>query len=79
MAPVNNSPHFSPGGAKIAQDFRCAPSMAHTLRVSCGHPNLLLADLSRQRVPATESIAGPLVEEARARWREKDKRGRIAW
>ena len=55
MAPVNNSPHFSPGGAKIAQD------------------------LSRQRVPATESIAGPLVEEARARWREKDKRGRIAW
>ncbi len=61
----------------IAPDFRCAPSVAHTLRASCGRPNLLLADLSRQRVPATESIAVALVEGARARWREKDKRGRI--
>ena len=30
-----------------------------------------------QRVPATESITVALVEGARARWRKKDKRGRI--
>ena len=54
------NPDFSPGDAKIAQDFRCAPSMAH--RASCGRPNLLLADLCRQRVPATESIAVATVE-----------------
>ena len=34
-------------------------------------------DFSRLRVPATESIAVALVEEACARRREKDKRGRI--
>ena len=34
-------------------------------------------DLSRRRVPATESIAVATVEEARARRRDKDKRGRI--
>ena len=56
------NPHFSPVDAKIAQDFRCAPSMAHPLRASCGRPNLLLADLCRQRVPATESIAVAMVE-----------------
>ena len=35
-------------------------------------------DLSRQRVPATESIAVATVEEARARWRDKDKRDKSA-
>ena len=59
---MGNSPHISPMDAGIAQDFRCAPSMAHTLRASCGRPNLLLADLCRQRVPATESIAVAMVE-----------------
>ena len=34
-------------------------------------------DFSRWRVPATESIVVSLVEGARARQREKDKRGRI--
>ena len=34
-------------------------------------------DFCRQRVPATESIAVAMVEEARARWRQKDKRGCI--
>ena len=34
-------------------------------------------DFSRLRVPATESIAVATVEGARARWREKDQRGRI--
>ena len=57
---MDNSPHISPMDAGIAQDFRCAPSVAH--RASCGRPNLLRADLCRQRVPATESIAGTLVE-----------------
>ena len=38
---------------------------------------MIAPDFSRQRVPATESIVIPLVEEARARRREKDKRGRI--
>ena len=38
---------------------------------------MIAQDFSRQRVPATESIAGTLVEGARARWREKDQRGRI--
>ena len=51
------SPHIAPEDAMIAPDFRCAPSMAHTLRASCGRPNLLLADLCCWRVPATESIA----------------------
>ena len=60
------SPHISPIDAKIAQDFRCAPSLAHTLRASCGRPNLLRADLCRQRVPATESIA---VVDVRPPWR----------
>ena len=54
-------------GAMNAQDFRCAPSMALTLRAPCGRPNLLLADLCLQRVPATESIVVLMVEEARAR------------
>ena len=48
--------------AMIAQDFRCAPSLAHPLRAPFGRPNLLLADLCRQRVPATESIAVAMVE-----------------
>ena len=34
-------------------------------------------DFSCQRVLATESVAGTTVEGARARWQEKDKRGRI--
>ena len=46
----------------ITQDFRCAPSLAHTLRASFDGPNLLLTDLSCQWVPATESIVVPLVE-----------------
>ena len=37
-------------------------ALAHPLRVPCGRPNLLRADLCRQRVPATESIAVALVE-----------------
>ena len=50
---MTDNPDFSPGDAKITQDFL------------------------RQRVPATEGIAVALVEGARARWRKKDKRGRI--
>ena len=46
----------------IAPDFRCAPSLADPLRAPFGRPNLLLADLCRQRVPATESIVILLVE-----------------
>ena len=38
---------------------------------------MIAPDFLRQRVPATESIAVATVEEARARWRKKDKRGRI--
>ena len=38
---------------------------------------MIAPDFFRQRVPATESIAIALVEGARARRREKDKRGRI--
>ena len=38
---------------------------------------MIALDFGRWRVPATESIAGTLVEEARARQRPKDKRGRI--
>jgi len=38
---------------------------------------MIAPDFSRQRVPATESIAIVLVEGACTRWREKDKRGRI--
>ena len=38
---------------------------------------MIAPDFLRQRVPATESIAVALVEGARARWRKKDKRGRI--
>ena len=38
---------------------------------------MIAQDFLRQRVPATESITVALVEEARARWRKKDKRGRI--
>ena len=34
---------------------------------------MITQDFSRQWVPATESIAAALVEEARAHWREKDK------
>ena len=36
-------------------------------------------DLCRWRVLATESIATPMVEGARARQRHKGKRGRIHW
>ena len=58
---VSISPYFSPVDTMIAPDFRCAPSMAHTLRASCGRPNLLLADLCRQRTPepAPYLIRGP--------------------
>lgn len=38
---------------------------------------MIAPDLSRRRVPATESIAVAMLEEARARLRDKDKRGRI--
>ena len=38
---------------------------------------MIAPDFSRLRAPATESIAVAMVEEARARRREKDKRGRI--
>ena len=38
---------------------------------------MIAPDFCRQRVPATESIAVALIEGARARWRQKDKRGRI--
>ena len=38
---------------------------------------IIAPDFCRQRVPATESIAVALVEGARARWRQKDKRERI--
>ena len=38
---------------------------------------MIAQDLSRLRVPAIESIAVAMVEEARARRRDKDKRGRI--
>lgn len=34
---------------------------------------MITQDLSRQGVPATESITVALVEEARAPWRDKDK------
>ena len=40
---------------------------------------MIAPDFCRQRVPATEGIAVALVEGARARWRQKDKRGRISW
>lgn len=38
---------------------------------------MIAPDFFRQWVPASESIAVALVEGACARWREKDKRGRI--
>ena len=38
---------------------------------------MVAPDFLRQRVPATESIVIHLVEGTRARWRKKDKRGRI--
>ena len=38
---------------------------------------MIAQDFFRQRVPATESIVVPLVEGAHARWRKKDKQGRI--
>ena len=38
---------------------------------------VIAPDFLRQRVPATESVSGYTVEEARARWRKKDKQGRI--
>ncbi|MDE0510168.1 MAG: hypothetical protein OXI88_00030 [Gammaproteobacteria bacterium] len=39
---------------------------------------MIAQNFSRQQVPATESIAVAMVEEACACWREKDKRGRIS-
>ena len=39
---------------------------------------MIAPDFSRQRAPATESVSGYTVEEARARWREKDKRDKSA-
>ena len=38
---------------------------------------MIAPDFLRQRAPATESIVILLVEGARARWRKKDKQGRI--
>ena len=38
---------------------------------------MIAPDFLRQRAPATENIAVAMVEGARARWRKKDKRGRI--
>jgi len=38
---------------------------------------MIAPDFLRQRGHATENIAAPMVEGARARWRKKDKRGRI--
>ncbi len=38
---------------------------------------MIAPDFCRQRVPVTESIVVLLVEGARARWRQKDKQGRI--
>ena len=38
---------------------------------------MIAQDYYCQRVPATEGIAIVLIEGARARWRQKDKRGRI--
>ena len=38
---------------------------------------MIAQDFLCQRVPATESVSGYTVEEARARWRKKDKRRRI--
>ena len=38
---------------------------------------MIAPDFSRQRALATESIAVATVEGACARWREKDKQGRI--
>ncbi|MDE0283159.1 MAG: hypothetical protein OXN26_01220, partial [Gammaproteobacteria bacterium] len=40
---------------------------------------MIALDFCRWRAPATESIAVALVEEARARQRQKDKRGCIHW
>ena len=61
----------------IAPDFlMCAIHGAHPagdLRSSKSAPGRFVC----QRVPATESVAGTTVEEARARWQEKDKRERI--
>ena len=38
---------------------------------------MIAQDFARQRVPATESIAVAMVEGARTRWQQKDKRERI--
>ena len=38
---------------------------------------MIAQDFLCQRGHATESVAVATVEEARARWRKKDKRGRI--
>ena len=38
---------------------------------------MIAPDFLRQRVPATESIAVATIEGTRARWRKKDKQGRI--
>ena len=40
---------------------------------------MIAPDFLCQRAPATESVSGYTVEEARARWRKKDKQWRIAW
>ena len=73
----DNSPDFSPGDTMIAPDFlMCAFHGAHPagdLRLSKSVPDIFV----RQRVPATESIVIHLGEGARARWRKKDKQGRI--
>ena len=71
------SPDFSPGDAMTnRQDSRFARRQPPIgLRPGMGAMNA--PDFLRQRVPATESIAVAMVEEARARWRKKDKQGRI--
>jgi hypothetical protein len=40
---------------------------------------MIAPDFGLLRVPATESIVVLMVEEARARSKPKDKRGRINW
>ena len=40
---------------------------------------MIAPDFLLQWVPATESIAVALVEEARAHWSKKDKQGHITW
>ena len=73
------SPHFSPDYGMIAPDFlMCAIHGAHPLgdlRSSKSAPGRFVL----LRVPATESIVVPMVEEARARRSKKGQQERIIW